>query len=78
MKPISLITFLSGIFVLGISLLWFPDLVALITPLMPVGTPTYITKFLSFLPFLTLSIILISLSIKLFKRGQPKTFDREE
>lgn len=78
MKPISLITFLSAIFVLGISLLWFPDLLVIVSALMPVGTPTYITKFLTFLPYLTLSIILVALVIKLVKRGRTKTFDGEE
>lgn len=78
MKPISLITFLSGLFVLGISMVWFPDMVTIVAALMPVGTPTYLTNFLSFLPFGALSIMLIAISIKLFKRGSTKTFDREE
>jgi membrane protein implicated in regulation of membrane protease activity len=77
MKPISLATFLVGMFMLGISLLWFPDILGFISPLMPVGTPTWLTNFLSFLPFLTLSIILIALVIKLTKRGANKTFDKE-
>jgi hypothetical protein len=78
MKPISLATFLGAIFMLGTSLLWFPDLLQLISPLMPVGTPAWLTDFLTFLPFLTLSIILIALVIKLTKRGKPKGFDGEE
>jgi biotin transporter BioY len=78
MKPISLATFLGAIFMLGISLLWFPNLLNLISPLMPAGTPTWLTDFLTFLPFLVPSIILIILVIKLSKRGKPKTFDQEE
>lgn len=78
MKPISLATFLGAIFMLGTTLLWFPDLLALITPIMPVGTPVWLLDFLTFLPFLTLSIILIALVIKLSKRGRPKPFDGEE
>jgi membrane protein implicated in regulation of membrane protease activity len=78
MKPISLATFLGAIFMLGTSLLWFPDLLQLIAPLMPVGTPAYLTDFLAFLPFLTLSIILIALVIKLSKRGKPKGWDENE
>lgn len=76
MKPISLATFLGAVFMLGTTLLWFPDLLALISPLMPVGTPTWLTDFLTFLPFLTLSIILIALVIKLSKRGKPKDFEQ--
>jgi membrane protein implicated in regulation of membrane protease activity len=78
MKPISLATFLGAVFMLGTSLLWFPDLVQLIAPLMPVGTPTWLTNFLTFLPFLTLSIILVALVIKMTKRGKPKGWDEEE
>lgn len=78
MRAISLITFLAGLFGLGISLIWFPDMVDIVSALMPAGTPTYITNFLSFLPYGALSIMLIAWSLKLFKRGNPKTFDREE
>ena len=78
MKPISLATFLGAIFMLGTSLLWFPTLLSKISPLMPVGTPVWLTDFLTFLPFLTLSIILIALVIKMTKRGRPNTFDKEE
>ena len=78
MKPISLATFLGAIFMLGTSLLWFPKLLNLISPLMPVGTPAWLTDFLAFLPFLTLSIILVALVIKMTKRGRPKGWDEEE
>ena len=78
MKPISLATFLGAVFMLGTSLLWFPDLLKAITPLMPVDTPVWLTDFLTFLPFLTLSIILVALVIKMTKRGRPKGFDGEE
>ena len=78
MKPISLATFLGAIFMLGTTLLWFPDLLNQITPLMPVGTPAWLTDFLAFLPFLTLSIILVALVIKMTKRGRPKGWDEEE
>jgi membrane protein implicated in regulation of membrane protease activity len=78
MKPISLATFLGAVFMLGTSLLWFPDLLQLIAPIMPVGTPAWLTNFLTFLPFLTLSIILVALVIKMTKRGRPKPFDEEE
>jgi hypothetical protein len=78
MKPISLATFLGAVFMLGTTLLWFPDMVQLTSALMPVGTPAWLTDFLSALPFLALSIILIALVIKLSKRGRPKTFDDEE
>jgi membrane protein implicated in regulation of membrane protease activity len=77
MKPISLAAFLAAIFMLGTTLLWFPDLLELITPLMPVGTPVWLTDFLTFLPFLTLSIILIALVIKLSKRGRRGDFHEE-
>ena len=78
MKPISLATFLAAILMLGCSLLWFPDIVQTLSALMPVGTPTYLTDFLAFLPFLALSIILVALAIKLSKRGKPKGFDQDE
>jgi membrane protein implicated in regulation of membrane protease activity len=78
MKPISLATFLGAIFMLGTSLLWFPDLVQSISPLMPVGTPDWLTDFLAFLPFLALSIILVALVIKMTKRGKPKGWDENE
>jgi membrane protein implicated in regulation of membrane protease activity len=78
MKPISLATFLGAIFMLGTTLLWFPDLLQIISALMPVGTPAWLTDFLTFLPFLTLSIILVALVIKMTKRGKPKGFDGEE
>ena len=78
MKPISLATFLGAIFMLGTTLLWFPDVVQLLSALMPVGTPAYLTDFLAFLPFLALSIILVALVIKMSKRGRPKGFDQNE
>lgn len=78
MRGIGLASFIACIFVLGISLLWFPDLVTIISALMPVGTPTWLTNFLSFLPFLTLSIILVSLVIKLSKRGKSDTQYKDE
>lgn len=78
MKPISLATFLGAVFMLGTTLLWYPDLLQIISALMPVGTPAYLTNFLTFLPFLSLSIILIALVIKMTKRGKPKSFDSEE
>ena len=78
MKPISLATFLAAMLMLGVSLLWFPDIVQLLSALMPVGTPTWLTDFLVFLPFLTLSIILVAQVIRLSKRGRPKGFDENE
>jgi len=78
MKPISLATFLGAVFMLGTTLLWYPDLLQIISALMPVGTPAYLTNFLTFLPFLSLSIILIALVIKMTKRGKPKGWDEEE
>lgn len=63
---------------LGVSLLWFPDICAIINDLMPVGTPDYIAEFLVFLPFLTLTIILVIQVIRLSKRGRPKPFDEGE
>ena len=61
--------------VLGTTLLWFPDMYNIIAPLMPVGTPDWLTDFITFLPFLALSIILLCLVIKLAKRGKPKGFE---
>ena len=78
MKPISLATFLAAMLMLGVSLLWFPDICAIINALMPVGTPGYISEFLVFLPFLTLTIILIIQVIRMSKRGRTKPFDEEE
>jgi membrane protein implicated in regulation of membrane protease activity len=78
MKPISLATFLGAVFMLGTTLLWFPDVLQIIAALMPAGTPDWLNDFLTILPFLTLSIILIALVIKLTKRGKPKGFDGEE
>jgi len=72
MKPISLAAFLPAMLVLGITLLWFPNLCTICSNLMPIGTPPYLIDFLVFLPFLTLSIILIALVIKLSKRGRPE------
>ncbi len=77
LRPISLATFIASIFVLGLTLLWFPNMVAVLTPLMPVGTPYWLTDFLVFLPWIMFSIILIALVIKLAKRGKPKGFDNE-
>ena len=74
MKPISLATFLAGIFMLGVSLLWFPNLLSLISPLMPVGTPIWLTDFLAFLPYGFASVCLITLVIKLSKRGHREDF----
>ena len=74
MKPISLATFLAGIFMLGVSLLWFPNLLNLISPLMPVGTPIWLTDFLAFLPYGFASVCLITLVIKLSKRGHREDF----
>ena len=78
MKPISLATFLAAMLMLGVSLLWFPDICAIINALMPAGTPDYISEFLVFLPFLTLTIILIIQVIRMSKRGRTKPFDSEE
>ena len=78
MKPISLATLLAAMLMLGVSLLWFPDICAIINALMPVGTPDYISEFLVFLPFLTLTIILIIQVIRMSKRGRTKPFDEED
>lgn len=78
MKPISLATFLAAMLMLGVSLLWFPDIAQLLSALMPAGTPDWLTDFLVFLPFLTLSIILVAQVIRLSKRGRPKGFDENE
>lgn len=78
MKPISLATFLAAMLMLGVSLLWFPDITQLLSALMPAGTPDWLTDFLVFLPFLTLSIILVAQVIRLSKRGRPKGFDENE
>jgi membrane protein implicated in regulation of membrane protease activity len=78
MKPIGVVTFLGAIFMLGISTLWFPDLLSMISVLMPVGTPDWLTKFLAFLPYLALSIMLIALVVKLSKRGKSDTQYRDE
>jgi len=75
MKAISLATFLGAMLMLGVSLLWFPDICAIINALMPVGTPDYISEFLVFLPFLALTIILVIQVIRMTKRGRTKPFD---
>lgn len=77
MKAISLATFLASIFVLGISLLWFPDIMDIVSNWFPVGTPAWLLDFIAMLPYLALSIILIILCVKLFKRGKPKDFEGE-
>jgi membrane protein implicated in regulation of membrane protease activity len=77
MKPISLGVFLVVMLLLGVSLLWFPNLVSLLTNLMPVGTPTWLKDFLAFLPYGTLSIMLIAYVIKLSKRGKRDDFHEE-
>ena len=78
MKPISLVTFLGSMLMLGVTLFWFSDICAIVTALMPAGTPDYISKFLVFLPFLTLTIILIIQVIRMAKRGRTKTFSGED
>jgi len=75
MKAISIGTFLASMLMLGVSILWFPDICAIINDLMPVGTPDYISEFLVFLPFLTLTIILLIQVIRMTKRGKTKTFE---
>ena len=77
MKPISLATFLGAMLMLGVSLLWFPDIVAAITPIMPAATPDWLTDFLVFLPFIALSIILVIQVIRMSKRGKPKDFEED-
>ncbi len=77
MKPISVATFLASIFVLGISLLWFPTVCGIFNTLMPVGTPDWLTTSLAILPYVALSMILLMLCIKVAKRGRPKAFGDE-
>jgi membrane protein implicated in regulation of membrane protease activity len=68
MKPMSLAAFFASMLVLGISLLWFPDLVAIAGAWFPVGTPTFIIDFVAFIPWGALSIILIMTVVRLLKR----------
>lgn len=68
MKTGSLAWFGVGVFVLGLSLLWFPDIIEIIANLMPVGTPAYISDFLLFLPWGILTIILIMYVYRLVRR----------
>ena len=71
MKPISLIAFLGVMLMLGTSLLWFPDIVALLQPLLvSAGAPDWLLDYVKILPFLVLSILLIVFVIKLSKRGK--------
>lgn len=78
MKPISLATFIGGMLILGISLIWFPDIVNIIAALMPVGTPDYFADFLAILPYILYGVALVALTKKLAKRGSPKGFDQNE
>lgn len=77
MRPISLATFIASIFVLGISLLWFPDVCAIVIALMPVATPAWLTNGLALLPYTALSLILIMLCWKVTRRGRSKQFGDE-
>jgi len=76
MKPISLATFIGSMFMLLVSLYWFPDVLSIITAVMPVATPAYMLNFLAFLPYMFVGIILVTLLIKLGKRGKPKDFEQ--
>lgn len=76
MKPISIASLIASLFVLGISLLWYPDICDIITTLMPVGTPDYISKFLAILPYASVAIMIIILIKRLSKRGTPRDFEQ--
>jgi hypothetical protein len=76
MKPISLATFLGSMIMWFVSLYWFPDVLNIITAVMPVATPAYMLNFLAFLPYMFVGIVLVILLIKLGKRGKPKDFEQ--
>jgi hypothetical protein len=77
MKPISIATFIASIFMLGVSLYWFPDICDIINDLMPVATPAWLLNGLAVLPYLALSMILLMLCWKVTRRGRAKTFGDE-
>jgi membrane protein implicated in regulation of membrane protease activity len=77
MRPISVATFIAAIFVLGISLLWFPDICEIITDLMPVATPAWLNNGLALLPYVALSMFLLMLCWKVTRRGKPKFYEDE-
>lgn len=77
MKPISVATFIASIFILGISLLWFPDICEIITDLMPVATPSWLNNGLALLPYVALSMFLLMLCWKVTRSVKPKSFGDE-
>jgi hypothetical protein len=75
MKPMSVISFLAALLILGISLFWFPTMWNDIQAVMPAGSPTWLIDGLTFFPYLIESLILIVLVIRLTKRGTPRPFE---
>ena len=65
MKPMSVISFLIALLILGISLFWFPAMWTGIQAVMPVGSPVWLIDGLTFMPYLIESLILIMLVIRL-------------
>lgn len=78
MKPMSLAGYLSAMLVLGISLLWFPDMVAIAGAWFPVGTPTYLIDFVAAIPWIALSAILILVTVKFLRRGSINNKNNED
>ena len=75
MKPMSVISFLIALLILGISLFWFPVMWIDIQALMPVGSPTWLIDGLTFFPYLIESILLITIVIRLTKPRGPRTYE---
>ena len=75
MRPMSVISFLIALLILGISLFWFPTMWTHIQAVMPVGSPQWLIDGLTFFPYLIESLLLITLVIRLTKRRAPRPFE---
>lgn len=78
MKPISVATMIASLLFLGISMLWFPDMLEPLIDLMPVGTPAWLTDILPIMPFAVIGILLLILVLKFSKRGQTKFYEDDK
>lgn len=56
---------------LGISLMWFPDIWDIVSAVMPAASPDWLIDLITFLPYLILTTILIILVVGLSKKGKP-------
>jgi len=76
MSAMSMFSFIGCMVLLGISLLWFKPVMDLfnqyVIPYIPM--PEYMILFLKLLPFIVLSICLITSVMRLMKRGSRDDF----